>query len=374
MSLEPDALSADNHRTCTPTQRRGGAFIERQGRTLIDFSANDYLGLSTHPELAQVMAEAALEYGTGSTGSRLVSGDRAITHHLEAELAASMGAESALVFNSGYQMNVSLIPAIVGKGDLVIADKFVHASLIDGIRLSGAKLLRYRHNDMGHLEARLQSAKHSFSRVLIVTESVFSMEGDSAPISELIALKSMYNCELLIDEAHAWGVFGPNGMGLIAKEGVQNQCDYITATFGKSAGSAGAFVACSKERKNQLINTCRGFIYSTALPLPVIAVNRAALTKIKSMNCERETLIQTADQIRNTLSTAGFQTRGNSPIIPIILGENRTVLEAQSKLALAGCNVIAMRPPTVPDGEARLRIVITTHHTQAHIQTLIEAL
>lgn len=348
--------------------------VKRNGRTLIDFSANDYLGLSEDPELAQVMAEAALEYGTGSTGSRLVSGDRPITHHLESELAMSMGTESALVFNSGYQMNVSLIPSIVGKGDAVFADKLVHASLLDGIRLSGAKLIRFHHNDMEHLNKRLSEYRSGFKSALIVTESVFSMEGNVAPIRALLALKQQHGCELLIDEAHAWGVFGPQGMGLIAQEKGQIQCDYITATFGKSAGSSGAFVACSADRKDHFINACRGFIYSTALPLPVIAVNRAALAKIKTMNEQRETLIQTAEKLRHTLTQNGHQIKGNSPIIPIILGDNQTVLTTQSQLEEKGFNIIAIRPPTVPDGEARLRLVLTSKHTDAQINALIEAL
>jgi 8-amino-7-oxononanoate synthase len=295
-------------------------------------------------------------------------------HQLEAQLATLLNCDSALTFNSGYQLNISMIPTIVGKGDVVFADKFIHASLIDGITLSGAKLYRFKHNDMAHLEQRLIMHRSQFKHALIITESVFSMEGDLAPISEIAALKTQFNALLYVDESHAMGVFGPMGRGRVADILPVNQCDFIIGTFGKAYGSSGAFIGTNHAWRETIINKCRGFIYSTAAALPLYGANSTALKVAGAMEEERKKLHLNAEHFRAALKEKGMECRGASPIIPVLVGDNQRCLDLQKKCEDAGFYVASVRPPTVPQGEARLRVVLTTQHTDKQIQGLIDCL
>ncbi|MEK7376298.1 MAG: 8-amino-7-oxononanoate synthase, partial [Candidatus Margulisiibacteriota bacterium] len=255
--------------------------IEIDGKKYIDFSSNNYLGLSNHPKIIEAAKNAIDKYGAGSLGSRLLSGSFDIHDELEAKTAEFKQKEAALVFNTGYQANVGIISTLAGKKDMALSDKLSHASIIDGIRLSGASHFRFKHNDMAHLEDVLKRERKRFRHVLIISESVFSMDGDLAPLKQLAGLKKKYDCLLFIDEAHATGVFGKTGAGLIEQERLSDKVDLIMGTFGKAMGSFGAYLACSRLMKNYLINACRSFIYSTALPPVVIAANIAAIDAVK---------------------------------------------------------------------------------------------
>jgi 8-amino-7-oxononanoate synthase len=299
------------------------------------------LGLSEEPALQKVLGQAVLEKPWGSTGSRLLSGDYDVFHSLEEALAKFTGRESALVFNSGYQVNVGVASVLVSKGDIVLADRLAHASLLDGARLSGAKLVRYRHNDLGHLRSLLEHHRKENHRALLVSESLFSMDGDFAPLDALIDLKKEFDCQLLVDEAHAFGVFGPEGAGLTKSKDV----DVVVGTFGKALGSYGAFAACSAALKERLIQSARSFVYSTALPPALIEWNLAALKMAGGLANRRE-----------TLKTSWEILGGESPIVPIRIGEVEATVKKAEELREKGFWVLPICPPSVPAGEARLRL------------------
>ncbi|MDD5585321.1 MAG: 8-amino-7-oxononanoate synthase, partial [Candidatus Omnitrophica bacterium] len=281
-------------RTLRPSLCRKDGCITIDGKSYVDFCSNDYLGLSCHPKLKKASKKSIDALGTGTCASRLLSGDLEIHHTLEEATAAFKGKESALVFNSGYQANIGIISALYKEGDVVFSDKLNHASIIDGILLSGAKLIRFFHNDAGHLATLLKKERGKYKEALIITESIFSMEGDAAPLKELAALKEKYNCALMVDEAHATGIFGKHGAGMVEEQGVTEGVDYLMGTFGKALGSFGAYLACSKKIKDFLINTCRSFIYSTSLPAAVIAANLAALEVIHDEPLRRKRLLEHA--------------------------------------------------------------------------------
>ncbi|MHB8782241.1 MAG: aminotransferase class I/II-fold pyridoxal phosphate-dependent enzyme, partial [Desulfobacteria bacterium] len=264
-------------RRLVPSSGRAPALAVRDGREYVDFSSNDYLGLSSHPALVAAAREALDRYGVGSGASRLMSGDLAIHHELEDSVAVFKGSEAALVFNSGYQANTGIIPALFGRRDAVFADQLCHASQLDGALLSRAKLLRFRHNDPEHLDRMLEKHRGAFERALVMTESVFSMDGDLAPLAALLAVCRRRRCLLMVDEAHATGVFGPQGRGCVEAEGLAGQVDLVMGTFSKALGGFGAYLAASRTVIDYLVNTARSFIYSTALPPPVIAADLAAL-------------------------------------------------------------------------------------------------
>jgi 8-amino-7-oxononanoate synthase len=288
-------------RRLRPAASRKAGRISFGDKEYIDLSSNDYLGLSNHPALKEAAKEAVEEYGSGSSASRLLSGDLEIYHRLEEEIAAFKGKARALVFNSGYQANVGIISALSKNETAVFSDRLNHASIIDGIRLSGAKLFRFRHNEMGHLEELLEKERPKFKDALIITETVFSMEGDRAPLKDIAGLKERYGCRLMVDEAHATGIFGPDGSGLVAEEGLADKVDIIMGTFGKALGSFGAYAAASGDIIDYLINTSRAFIYSTALPPSVIAANRAAMKAVRNEPERREALLSNAAHLRDEL-------------------------------------------------------------------------
>ena len=328
---------------------------------LIDFSSNDYLGLANHPKLKEVAAKACKDYPTSSSASRLLSGDSELFHQLEEKVAILKKKEAALVFNSGYQANVGIISSLYSKADLIFADKLVHASIIDGIKLSGAKLFRFKHNDLGNLEELLKNNRSKGKQALIITESVFSMDGDFAPLDGLVKLKEQYDCQLMVDEAHATGIFGENGQGLAPK-----QTDIVMGTFSKALGSFGAYVATSKSVVDQLINTCRSFIYSTALPHQVVAVNLAGIDLIKAEPFRRKQLLEKTAYFRQKLGLDK-----GSQIVPCIVGDASKAIELSQKFQAAGFWVLPIRPPTVPQGSARLRFSLSYNHSLQDLDKVI---
>ncbi len=358
-------------RRLKPVSSRVGGALSYCGREYIDFSSNDYLGLSGHPKIVEAAKAALDEFGSANCASRLMSGDSELCHKLEEKIAEFKNKESALFFNSGYQANVGIISSLYGRGDCIFLDRLSHASLIDGAVLSQASLLRFRHNDINHLDALLQKERPKFKNALIVTETVFSMDGDKAPLKELVELKDKYNCEILVDEAHATGVFGKNGSGVVEEEGLAKKVDFIMGTFSKALAGFGAYLTASNKITEYLINTCRSFIYSTALPPAIIASNLASLDIIKEQPYRRERLLGLAQYFRDGLKDSGFQVRGQSQIVPVIIGENIKTQESAMRLQENGFWILPIRPPTVPKGEARLRFSLTFYHNKEILQRLI---
>ncbi len=333
-------------------------------KTYWNFSGNDYLGLAGHPELVAAAKKALEELGTSASASRLLGGDREIFHRLEEEIARLEEKEAALLFNSGYQANVGIISALVGPGDAVFSDRLNHASIVDGTLLSRARFFRFRHNDSGHLDSLLGQHREKFKRALIVTETVFSMEGDRAPLRELVELKERHRCLLMLDEAHAVGVFGRNGAGAAEEAGVGKRTDLIMGTFGKALGSSGAFLAGSRALIDYLINTCRSFIYSTGPAPATTAASLAALAMLGREPERRRILRERADGFRQALKAQGLEARGDSQIVPLIIGDNQRALEISGELRRRGFWVGAVRPPTVPVNEARIRFSLCYHHEE----------
>lgn len=361
-------------RVCRPIQHRNGSTIVFQDNTYIDFSSNDYLGLSQDPVLIDTFTQALHKYPLGSTGSRLLSGDYDICHTLEDAIAQLMNTEDALLFNSGYHANTGFFRAIVGKQDVVFADKLIHASLLDGIILSGAKLIRYKHQNMTHLAQLLRTHRQAFSNALIVTESLFSMDGDIAPLQELVALKNTYHCDLYIDEAHAFGLYGHQGAGLVEEENLTHEVTYMMGTFGKALGSYGAFLTCSSATKKRLINQCRSLLYSTALPPAFAAVNLKGLSLLQTEPHRRQSVRKQALTFRQELTKKGVSVLGQSHIVPIVIGDTSSTIRLANSLRALGFWCPPIRPPSVPEGTSRLRLSLTYHHTSHQLCDLTKAL
>lgn len=359
-------------RVLKPVSWRNNGRIRVNNKEYIDFSSNDYLGLSNHPKLIEQAKQAVDKFGTAGAASRLMSGDLELHHQLEERIAGLKNREAALFFNSGYQANIGIISSLYGKGDCIFLDRLSHASIIDGAILSGARAARFAHNDTGHLELLLKKERNKFKNVLIVTESIFSMDGDKAPLRQLIQLKEKYNCEMFVDEAHATGIFGGNGSGLAEEEDKEGRIDFLMGTFSKALGGFGAYLAASRKDVEYLINTCRSFIYSTSLPAPVIAGNLAGIEVIKDEPFRRERLLGEAEYFRRNLKNRGFQVNGESQIIPVIIGENFNAQRFADELQKKGYWVLPIRPPTVPSGQARLRFSLTFYHTREILAKLID--
>lgn len=359
-------------RVLRPIAWRRGAKISLNNKEYIDFSSNDYLGLSNHPRLIEESKKAIDKFGTASCASRLMSGDLEIHYQLEEEVAGFKNKEAALVFNSGYQANVGIISALMKKGDCIFSDRLNHASIIDGIILSGARIFRFQHNDIGHLNLLLKEEREKFHNALIITETIFSMDGDRSPLKELVRLKNKYNCLIMVDEAHATGIFGQNGSGIVEEEGLTKEIDLIMGTFSKALAGFGAYLASSKDIIDYLINTCKGFIYSTALPPVVIAGNSASIKLVKEEPHRRRKLLDAAKYFREELKNKGFQVKGASQIVPLIAGENKKADKISKALQEKGYWVLPIRPPTVPVNQARLRFSLTFRHNIEILQRLID--
>ncbi|MDD5108445.1 MAG: 8-amino-7-oxononanoate synthase [Candidatus Omnitrophica bacterium] len=359
-------------RKLKPASLRRGGKIYFENKEYIDFSSNDYLGLSGHPALKEAAIVAIDKFGLGACASRLLSGDAEIFHQLEEAVAKFKNKEAALVFNSGYQANVGIISSLFTKNDCIFSDRLNHASIIDGMLLSRAKIFRFQHNDCQHLESLLKEERTNFKNALIITESIFSMDGDMAPLEELVKLKEKYNCQIMVDEAHATGVFGENGSGLVEEQGLSERIDLIMGTFSKALASFGAYLVTSRAIVDYLVNTCRSLIYSTGLPLAVIACNLASLELIKDEPQRRKTLLSGAKMLRDKLQEEGFCVKGASQIIPIIVGDNLRALEFAKKIQEKGYWIMPIRPPTVPAGQARLRFSLSYYHNQETLNKLID--
>ncbi|MFA6320235.1 MAG: 8-amino-7-oxononanoate synthase [Candidatus Omnitrophota bacterium] len=359
-------------RKLRPASGRRSGLIQLGGKEYVDFSSNDYLGLSNHPALIEAAKEASDKYGVGSSGSRLLSGDNDIYHKLEEKTAEFKGKEKALVFNSGYQANVGILSALYGEGDVIFSDKLNHASIVDGLMLSGVKFFRFKHNDNAHLESLLEKERFKFKRALIITETIFSMDGDRPDLKGLVALKEKFDCAIMVDEAHATGIFGPRGSGIVEAEGLTDKIDLIMGTFGKALGSFGAYLASSGDVIDYMVNKCRSFIYSTALPPATIACNLAGIELVKKEPHRRQELLRSAEYLRNILKERGFDVNGSSQIIPVIIGDNNKTVKAAEALQAKGYWVLPIRPPTVPQGEARLRFSLSFDHKTTVLKRLAD--
>lgn len=328
--------------------------LEWQGKTLINLSSNDYLGLRHHPHLKAGAIAYIEKYGVGVGSSRLVSGNHPYHEHLEERLARMTGYEAALILNTGYQANLTILAALAERDTLLLLDHNCHNSLIEGARLSGAEWHRFRHQDFEHLKRLLASPK----KKVIVSESLFSMDGDFTDLDALEEIAREFGAELYVDDAHAVGVYGVQGLGLTAQRGI----DYVLGTFGKAFGSFGAYLLCSHEARDFLIQRCKGLIYTTALPPMIVGAVEAALDLIPAMEEERRYLKELARTIRSDLTKCGYDIgHSTSHIIPVIVGSEEEALEMERELFEAGFFAPAIRPPTVPPGKSRIRLSLTAH-------------
>jgi 8-amino-7-oxononanoate synthase len=345
-----------------------GGKIGLDGGTCLNFSSNDYLALGRHPEVIGASRSFLERYGCGATASRLVTGTLDAHAELERTLAAVKGYPEALVFGSGFLTNAGVIPALVGRSDYVFADKLVHASIIDAIVLSRANLTRFRHNDANHLESLLKRCADG-GRKLVVTESVFSMDGDLAPLPEIVSAAVAHGAMTMVDEAHSTGVFGPSGSGLVRAHGLEDRVNVSMGTLSKALGGYGGFAACSLAMHDLLVNRARAFIYTTGLPPAVVGSAVGALSVIEKEGDLGERLLSNAARFRQKLQEAGLDTAGSqSQIVPIVIGDNFATLEMACRLKEKGILAVAIRPPTVPEGTARLRLSITLAHTPEDLE------
>ena len=343
------------------------------GQRLINFCGNDYLGLANHPQLLAAFKKAADEFGVGSGASHLVCGHSHYHHALEEQLAAFCGRPRALLFSTGYMANLGVIQALVGKGDAVFEDRLNHASLIDGGLASGARFRRYQHADVSSLASQL--ADSDAHRKLVVTDGVFSMDGDVAPLAALADVCEQHQAWLMVDDAHGFGVLGKQGGGCVADQGMQSRVPVLVGTLGKAFGTFGAFVAGSDELIETLIQFARPYIYTTALPPAVAAATLASLALLQEENWRREKLRSLIARFRDGAAQRGFQLMDSAtPIQPLLIGEDGEALALSQRLRERGFLISAIRPPTVPEGTARLRITLSAAHEPDDIDRLIEAL
>lgn len=350
-----------------------GKWIEKEGHRMLNLSSNDYLGLATRQDLRATFMEqlADTDLPFSSSSSRLLTGNFAIYKDLEKLISERFGRESALLFNSGYHANTGILPALADKQTLIIADKLVHASIIDGILLSGAPFTRYKHNDYEQLERLLAKASGQYEQVIIVTESVFSMDGDVADLPQLVALKKKYKDTLLyVDEAHAIGVYGSDGLGIAEEQHCIGNIDLLVGTFGKALASMGAYLLCSRVVRDYLINTMRPLIFSTALPPVQIAWSRFLFEKLPDFSSERRQLFRKSRKLSEKLNGKGGEI-SNSHIIPFIIGENEACIQKALELQRKGFYCLPVRPPTVPKGTSRIRFSLTANITDEEINELI---
>ncbi|HRQ83241.1 MAG TPA: aminotransferase class I/II-fold pyridoxal phosphate-dependent enzyme, partial [Azospirillaceae bacterium] len=367
----------------TPGAPLPGGRLLRDGRTLVDFSSNDYLGLRRHPLLIERAQSWAGRWGTGAGASRLVVGTLDLHRQVEAKIAALKGTEDALIFGSGWQANAAVLPALFDReglgGDgrgveaLVFTDRLNHASLHHGCAAAGVRQIRFRHNDLNHLEELLKAREGEPGRRFIVTESVFSMDGDRAPVAALADLAERWGAFLYIDEAHATGVLGPGGKGLSAE--APGRVDLIMGTFSKALGGFGAYVAGSKVLCDYLVNRCGGFIYATAPPPAVLGAMDAALDLVPALDAERAHVAGLAADLRAGLRRLGLSDAGSTTqIVPAVTGSEASALDLSAKLAEAGFLGVAIRPPTVPAGASRIRFALSAAHSADDLAALLDAL
>lgn len=344
-----------------------GPRVLLDGREVLMLCSNNYLGLADHPRVRRAAAEAAMRWGTGAGASRLISGNMTLHRRLEERLREFAGTEAALAFGSGYLANTGTIAALTRGGEVVFSDQLNHASVIDGCRLSRAETFVYRHADAEHLEWGLRKARGDGS--LIVTDGVFSMDGDVAPLHELVRLARRFDCRLLVDEAHGIGTIGPGGRGAVAAAGLTDEVDVIVGTLGKALGSYGAYVCASSEVIELLVNVARPFIFSTALPPPVVAAAIAALGLVAANPQRAERLQRNAMILRGQLEAFELDTGGSEThIIPLLVGDASTAMALCERALEGGVFAQAIRPPTVPEGTSRLRLSVMASHRVAELR------
>ena len=368
--------SAGNYRRLVPAEHSGCDVII-DGRRMLDLSSNDYLGLAADIGFRkEFMAGLSPEnFQMSSSSSRSLSGDFPVHEQVERKLAAMFGREAALVFNSGYHMNIGILPAIAGKDTLIVADKLVHASLIDGIRLSGAPFCRFRHNNTEHLEAVLSREHGKYRQIIVVVESVYSMDGDRADLERICRLKDIYdNVSVYVDEAHAFGVMGETGLGLAEELNCLADIDYICGTFGKALGSVGGFIVCSATVRKYLINRMRPFIFSTALPPLNWMWTSWLLDRLPAMKPLRSHLASVSAVLRDALVSYGLEMPSDTHIVPVITGESSRAVSLAGRLQDKGFFVLPVRPPTVPEGSSRLRLSLTANMSPDRIESLVKVL
>ncbi len=364
--------AAGLRRRLRPWHWGNGELQAADGRALIDASSNDYLGLSQHPLVRARASGWAERYGAGAPASRLVTGTRDITLAVEEKLAAFKQCEAALLFSSGFQANATVIPALATVGadsTVIFSDALNHASIIHGARAARCPVEVFRHNDLEHLDHLLR--RHGVGRKLILTESVFSMDGDRADLAALVQLAERHGAALYVDEAHATGVLGPQGRGLAAECG---GVDVVMGTLGKAFGAFGAYIAGSRTLIDWLVNRCPGFIYTTALPPAVLGAVDAALDLVPAMDDERTRLLRNAQRLRELLAQRNYDTLGSTTqIVPAVIGSAQDALAAAQSLEDAGVLTVAIRPPTVPEGTSRLRLTLSSRLDENHMQRLLDA-
>lgn len=379
MQQELDRLrQMQRYRSIPEIGERQGVYITIGGSRLLNLSSNDYLGIGTDRELCASWMETLAGCGgldgqvtMSSTSSRLLTGNHKIMDGLESVIAEAYGCEAALVFNSGYHANTGLLPALATRHDLILSDKLNHASIIDGLRISDAEFRRYQHGDCDHLEQLLCDAAGRYRQVFIVTESVFSMDGDLADLRRLVELKRKYDAMLIVDEAHGVGVFGEHGLGLGEELGVLQEIDILVGTFGKAMASVGAYAVMRGLYREYLVNTMRTLIFTTALPPMVLAWSRMTFLRQLEMRKERGHLRKLAAKLRTALREADFEVPGESQIVPVVLGEDRTAVAVAAALHEMGFYVLPVRPPTVPENSARLRFSLRADLDAGQIGDLV---
>lgn len=351
-----------------------GPTVLLDNRRVILLSSNNYLGLATHPAVVEAAVSATRQYGAGSGASRLVCGTLPPHEALETALARFKGTEASLTFAAGYLANISVIPTLVGKGGLIFADRLSHASLIDGCRLSGATFRVYHHRDMNHLE-RLLARRSPAKPTLIVTDGLFSMDGDIAPLTDIATLAERYDAAVFVDDAHGTGILGRTGRGTLEHCDVESRLPYHMGTLSKALGSAGAYLAGSRAFIAYLVNTCRAFTYTTA-PTPASAAAATAALRVIEQEPERRArLWHNRERLAQGLTRLGFRlTASDSPILPILVGDADRAVNLAHTLLTYGVYAPAIRPPTVPPATSRIRLTITADHTTEHIDEALTAL
>lgn len=343
------------------------------GTSLLSFCSNDYLGLASNPAIAQSAMDSLEQNGLGGAASHLICGHHDAHHQLEQRLAEFTGRSSALFFSTGYMANLGVISALVGRGDTVFSDRLNHASIIDGCLLSRARVKRYRHGDMAQLESLLSVTD---GHKLVVTDGVFSMDGDIAPLKELARVCKAHDALLVVDDAHGIGVLGPQGRGSLAEAGLsEDEAPLLIGTLGKAVGTSGAFVAGSTVMMDYLVQKARTYIYTTAMPPAIAAATCASIDLLEKEQHRRDHLDELIRQFRTEASAMGYDLMpSRTPIQPIMIGDNWKALALSKALEKKGILVTAIRPPTVPEGEARLRVTLSAAHTHDHLRQLLNAL
>lgn len=374
MQQELQELKEKSNLRKLPAITHEGRNVIVDGQRMLNLSSNDYLGLANDRKLRQEFRETLTTetFLPTSSSSRLLTGNFSIYDRLEQQLADSFGTEAALTFNSGYHANTGILPAVSNTHTLILADKLVHASLIDGIRLSAAKCIRYRHNEYNQLERLLQVNHSEYERTIVVTESIFSMDGDEADLRELVRLKKQYpNVLLYVDEAHAFGVRGQRGLGCAEEQDCINDIDFLVGTFGKALASAGAYIVCRKVIREYLINKMRTFIFTTALPPVTVQWTSFMLERLAGFRQRRETLRFLSNQLREALKNKGYDCPSTSHIVPLITGESCVAIRKAEELQRKGFYALPVRPPTVPEGTSRIRFSLTAEIRESEMEKLI---